>query len=80
MATPGATSAWMRPGAGRWACGTHNPRAEEPAPVPLGCVSIVVPWNYPIYLTIGPSPPPADSHFFNHLFCEDFCSSLEFYL
>ena len=52
---------------------TRAGRGTAPA---LGCVGIVVPWNYPIYLTIGPSPPPADSHFFNHLFCEDFCSSL----
>ena len=60
---------------GRWARGS-NPAGRGTAPAP-GLSGIVVPWNHPIYLTIGPPPPPpADSHFFNHLFCEDFCSSL----
>ena len=37
-----ATSLWFRPGTSRL------------IPQPLGVVGIVVPWNYPVYLAIGP--------------------------
>lgn len=45
--------AWMLPQrrpVGLW----FQPGRAEVRPQPLGCVGIVVPWNYPIYLTIGP--------------------------
>ncbi len=37
-----ATGLWFRPGSSRL------------VPQPLGVVGIVVPWNYPLYLTVGP--------------------------
>ncbi len=37
-----AVSLWFQPG------------SAEVRPQPLGCVGIVVPWNYPLYLAVGP--------------------------
>jgi len=45
--------AWLRPRrrpVSLW----FQPGRAEVRPQPLGCVGIVVPWNYPIYLAIGP--------------------------
>ena len=44
---------WMRPrraGVGKW----FLPARAEVLPQPLGVVGIIVPWNYPLYLAIGP--------------------------
>ena len=45
--------AWMRPrhrGASLW----FKPARTTLMPQPLGVVGIIVPWNYPLYLSIGP--------------------------
>lgn len=45
--------AWMRPrraGVGKW----FLPATAQVLPVPLGVVGVIVPWNYPLYLAIGP--------------------------
>ena len=45
--------AWMRPrraAVGKW----FLPASGRVVPLPLGVVGIIVPWNYPLYLTIGP--------------------------
>ncbi len=44
---------WMKPrraGVGKW----FHPARAEVLPQPLGVVGIIVPWNYPLYLAIGP--------------------------
>ncbi len=44
---------WMKPrraGVGKW----FQPARAEVLPQPLGVVGIIVPWNYPLYLAIGP--------------------------
>lgn len=44
---------WMKPrraGVGKW----FLPASGRVVPLPLGVVGIIVPWNYPLYLTIGP--------------------------
>ncbi|MBA4176788.1 MAG: coniferyl aldehyde dehydrogenase [Leptothrix sp. (in: Bacteria)] len=44
---------WMKPrraGVAKW----FLPARAEVLPQPLGVVGIIVPWNYPLYLTIGP--------------------------
>ena len=44
---------WMRPrraGVGKW----FQPAGAQVLPQPLGVVGIIVPWNYPLYLAIGP--------------------------
>lgn len=44
---------WMRPrraGVGRW----FLPARAETVPRPLGVVGILVPWNYPLLLAVGP--------------------------
>jgi coniferyl-aldehyde dehydrogenase len=44
---------WMRPrraGVSPW----FQPAGAELLPQPLGVVGIIVPWNYPLYLTVGP--------------------------
>ncbi|MES2403357.1 MAG: aldehyde dehydrogenase family protein, partial [Pseudomonadota bacterium] len=44
---------WMRPRrrfAGFW----FLPARTEVMPQPLGVVGIIVPWNYPLYLAVGP--------------------------
>ena len=44
---------WMKPrraGVGRW----FLPASGQVMPQPLGVVGIIVPWNYPLYLAIGP--------------------------
>jgi coniferyl-aldehyde dehydrogenase len=44
---------WMRPrraGVGKW----FLPARAEVHPQPLGVVGIIVPWNYPLYLAVGP--------------------------
>jgi coniferyl-aldehyde dehydrogenase len=44
---------WMAPrkaGVAKW----FIPARAEVRPQPLGVVGIIVPWNYPLYLTIGP--------------------------
>jgi coniferyl-aldehyde dehydrogenase len=44
---------WMRPRrqwAGRW----FLPARTELLPQPAGVVGIIVPWNYPLYLAVGP--------------------------
>ena len=44
---------WMRPrraGVGKW----FLPARARVLPQPLGVVGIIVPWNYPLYLGIGP--------------------------
>jgi coniferyl-aldehyde dehydrogenase len=44
---------WMRPqrvGVSRW----FLPASGEVIPQPLGVVGIIVPWNYPLFLAIGP--------------------------
>lgn len=53
-AMPDATSngGWRRAGAlvSLW----FQPGRAELRPQPLGCVGIISPWNYPIYLALGP--------------------------
>jgi acyl-CoA reductase-like NAD-dependent aldehyde dehydrogenase len=44
---------WMRP-ARRPVSIWFQPGRAELRPQPLGCVGVVVPWNYPLYLTLGP--------------------------
>jgi coniferyl-aldehyde dehydrogenase len=44
---------WMRPrhaGVGKW----FLPASAQVLPQPLGVVGIIVPWNYPLFLTVGP--------------------------
>jgi len=44
---------WMKPqhrATGRW----FLPASSRLLPQPLGVIGIVTPWNYPLYLTIGP--------------------------
>ncbi len=44
---------WMRPrrrAAGAW----FLPARTELLPQPLGVIGIIVPWNYPLYLAVGP--------------------------
>lgn len=44
---------WMRPrraGVGKW----FQPARAEVQAQPLGVVGIIVPWNYPLYLAVGP--------------------------
>lgn len=44
---------WMRPrraGVGKW----FQPARAQVLPQPLGVVGIIVPWNYPLYLAVGP--------------------------
>jgi coniferyl-aldehyde dehydrogenase len=45
--------AWMKPrraGVGKW----FWPASAQVLPQPLGVVGIIVPWNYPLFLAIGP--------------------------
>lgn len=44
---------WMRPQR-RWAGFWFLPARTELLPQPVGVVGIIVPWNYPLYLAIGP--------------------------
>ncbi len=44
---------WMRPRR-RWAGLWFLPARTELRPQPLGVVGIIVPWNYPLYLAVGP--------------------------
>jgi len=44
---------WMRPRR-RWAGFWFLPARTELRPQPLGVVGIIVPWNYPLYLAVGP--------------------------
>ena len=44
---------WMR-SRRRWAGFLFLPARTEIMPQPLGVVGIIVPWNYPLYLAIGP--------------------------
>lgn len=44
---------WMKPrraGVGKW----FLPARAQVVPQPLGVVGVIVPWNYPLYLAIGP--------------------------
>ena len=44
---------WMKPrraGVGKW----FIPARAQVLPLPLGVVGIIVPWNYPLYLAVGP--------------------------
>jgi coniferyl-aldehyde dehydrogenase len=44
---------WMKPrraGVGKW----FIPARAQVLPQPLGVVGIIVPWNYPLYLAVGP--------------------------
>ena len=44
---------WMKPrraGVGKW----FHPARAQVLPQPLGVVGVIVPWNYPLYLAIGP--------------------------
>ena len=44
---------WMKPrraGVGKW----FMPARAQVLPQPLGVVGIIVPWNYPLYLAVGP--------------------------
>ncbi len=44
---------WMKPrraGVGKW----FLPARAQVLPQPLGVVGIIVPWNYPLYLAVGP--------------------------
>ncbi|MFZ2990314.1 aldehyde dehydrogenase family protein, partial [Ideonella sp.] len=44
---------WMKPrraGVGKW----FLPARARVLPQPLGVVGIIVPWNYPLYLAVGP--------------------------
>ena len=44
---------WMKPrraGVGKW----FQPARAQVLPQPLGVVGIIVPWNYPLYLAVGP--------------------------
>ncbi len=44
---------WMHPQR-HWASRWFLPARTELLPQPLGVVGIIVPWNYPLYLAIGP--------------------------
>ncbi|MEP7096201.1 MAG: aldehyde dehydrogenase family protein, partial [Dokdonella sp.] len=44
---------WMRPRR-RWAGLMFLPARTELVPQPVGVVGVIVPWNYPLYLAIGP--------------------------
>ncbi|MGY0558556.1 coniferyl aldehyde dehydrogenase [Lysobacter sp. A421] len=44
---------WMRPRRG-WAGLAFLPARTELRPQPLGVIGIIVPWNYPLYLAVGP--------------------------
>ncbi len=44
---------WMRPRR-RWANFAFLPARTEILPQPLGVVGVIVPWNYPLYLAVGP--------------------------
>jgi coniferyl-aldehyde dehydrogenase len=44
---------WMRP-QGVWVSKWFMPARAHILPRPLGVVGIVVPWNYPLYLCVGP--------------------------
>jgi coniferyl-aldehyde dehydrogenase len=44
---------WMRPRR-QWAGFWFLPARTEVMPQPLGVVGVIVPWNYPLYLAIGP--------------------------
>ncbi len=44
---------WMRPRR-RWAGLMFLPARTELIPQPVGVVGVIVPWNYPLYLAIGP--------------------------
>ena len=44
---------WMRPQR-HWANFWFLPAQTEIVPLPRGVVGIIAPWNYPLYLTIGP--------------------------
>jgi coniferyl-aldehyde dehydrogenase len=44
---------WMRPRRA-WAGLAFLPARTELRPQPLGVIGIIVPWNYPLYLAIGP--------------------------
>jgi coniferyl-aldehyde dehydrogenase len=44
---------WMRPRR-QWAGFWFLPARTEILPQPLGVVGVIVPWNYPLYLAIGP--------------------------
>jgi coniferyl-aldehyde dehydrogenase len=44
---------WMRPQR-RWAGQWFLPARTELRPQPLGVVGVITPWNYPLYLAIGP--------------------------
>jgi coniferyl-aldehyde dehydrogenase len=44
---------WMKPrraGVGLW----FQPARAQLRPMPLGVVGVIVPWNYPLYLAVGP--------------------------
>ncbi len=44
---------WMKPrraGVGKW----FLPARAQVLPQPLGVVGVIVPWNYPLYLAVGP--------------------------
>ena len=44
---------WMRPRR-HWANFWFLPARTEIVPLPRGVVGIIAPWNYPLYLTVGP--------------------------
>lgn len=44
---------WMKPKRG-WASVAFLPARTELRPQPLGVVGIIVPWNYPLFLAVGP--------------------------
>ncbi len=44
---------WMKP-RGAWVSKWFLPARAHVMPRPLGVVGIIVPWNYPLYLAIGP--------------------------
>lgn len=44
---------WMRP-RGAWVSKWFLPARAQVMPRPLGVVGIIVPWNYPLYLAVGP--------------------------
>ena len=44
---------WMKPrraGVGKW----FLPARAQVLPMPRGVVGVIVPWNYPLYMTVGP--------------------------
>jgi coniferyl-aldehyde dehydrogenase len=44
---------WMKPSR-RWAGRWFLPARTEVLPQPLGVIGVIVPWNYPLYLAVGP--------------------------